>query len=65
MTSRSSGLITGLLLGIAHIEKGFGSMLIVGLAGLVGWLVGKVLGGELDVNDYLSGERFRRQRGRR
>lgn len=65
MTPRSTGLVTGLVLGIAQIEKGFGAMLIVALAGLVGWLAGRVMGGELDVNDYLSGERFRRPRDRR
>jgi hypothetical protein len=56
------GLFVGLLLGITLVIDGFGSMLIVALLGAVGWLVGKVLEGEIDLTEYLSGSRARQRR---
>ncbi len=55
------GLFVGLLLGLAVIIEGFGAMLLVGLFGLIGYLVMKVVRGELDVNEYLGGFSSRRQ----
>lgn len=55
------GLFVGLLLGLAVIIEGFGAMLLVGLFGLIGYLVMKVVRGELDVNEYLGGLSSRRQ----
>lgn len=54
MRTSAVGLITGLLLGLALVLDGFGSMLIVALLGLIGWIVARVLEGELDLGQYLS-----------
>jgi hypothetical protein len=52
--------ITGLVLGIALVFGNFGDMLIVGLFGLIGYVIAKVLEGELDVQGWLTRSRFRR-----
>lgn len=56
------GLMVGLTLGIVAVFGSFASMLVVALAGLVGWVVGRVLQGELDLSEYVTGSRFRRSR---
>ena len=52
--------ITGLVLGLALVCGNFGDMLIVGLFGLIGYVIAKVLDGELDVQGWLARSRFRR-----
>ncbi len=49
------GLFVGLLLGIALAFDGFGSMLIVAFCGAVGYVVMKVVAGEIDLTPYLGG----------
>lgn len=49
------GLFVGLLLGLALAFDGFGSMLIVAFCGAVGYLVMKVVQGEIDITPYLGG----------
>jgi len=49
------GLFVGLLLGLALAFDGFGSMLIVAFCGAVGYLVMKVVQGEIDLTSYLGG----------
>ena len=49
------GLFVGLLLGLALAFDGFGSMLIVAFCGAVGWVVMKVVQGEIDLTPYLGG----------
>lgn len=56
------GLFVGLILGFTLVIDGFGSMLIVALIGAIGWVVGKVLEGEIDLTEYLSGSRARGRR---
>lgn len=51
------GLFVGLLLGLALAFDGFGSMLIVAFCGAVGYVVMKVLQGEIDLTPYLGGNR--------
>jgi hypothetical protein len=51
------GLFVGILLGFALILEEFGAMLIVALLGIVGFIVGRVLAGELDLTQYLGGRR--------
>ncbi|MBW3610387.1 MAG: hypothetical protein M3N37_09670 [Actinomycetota bacterium] len=53
------GLFTGLLLGLTLVLTDFGDMLIVALFGAGGYLVMKVVEGELDLSDVM--ERARRQ----
>ena len=55
------GLFVGLLLGLALVLEGFGEMLIVALCGAVGFLVMKVVEGEIDVTDYLGGRNRKQQ----
>ena len=49
------GLFVGLILGLALAFDGFGSMLIVAFCGAVGYLVMKVVQGEIDLTPYLGG----------
>ena len=55
MTRTTVGLFVGLILGLALVVDGFGSMLIVGLFGAIGYVVMKVVEGELDLTRYLGG----------
>jgi len=52
--------ISGLVLGLALVFGSFGDMLIVGLFGLIGYVIAKVLDGDLDVQGWLSRGRYRR-----
>ncbi|WP_425953468.1 hypothetical protein [Xylanimonas sp. McL0601] len=54
------GLFTGLLLGIAWVVGGFYAFLGTAALGLLGFVVGKVVAGELDLTRYLGGGRDRR-----
>lgn len=57
MTRTTLGTITGLALGLALAFGGFGPMLIVALFGAVGYIVAKVLDGDIDLSRYVSGQR--------
>jgi uncharacterized membrane protein len=54
MTRTILGTIIGLALGLALAFGSFGQMLIVALFAAVGFVVGKVLEGDLDLSPYLS-----------
>lgn len=49
--------VTGLILGLALVFGDFGDMLIVALFGAIGYGIGKILDGELDVAGWLSRNR--------
>jgi hypothetical protein len=51
------GILIGLALGLAVAFGNFGDMLIVALFGVVGFVVAKVLEGDLDLGPYLSRRR--------
>lgn len=53
------GLFVGLILGLALVLEGFGEMLIVAFFGALGFLIMKVVEGEIDVTDYLGGKNRR------
>jgi uncharacterized membrane protein YjjP (DUF1212 family) len=54
------GLVVGIALGFAGYFGGFGAFVIVAALGLIGFLVGRYLEGDLDPGDF-----FRpRERGR-
>ncbi|MCW2530217.1 MAG: hypothetical protein JWM76_5077 [Pseudonocardiales bacterium] len=57
MTRTYMGILTGLLLGLALVLGSFGDMLIVALFAIIGYVVAKVLDGDLDLSQYLSGRR--------
>ena len=54
MNGTQIGLILGALLGLALILEGFGDMLIVALFSLIGWVVARVLQGELDIGELIE-----------
>jgi hypothetical protein len=58
----TTGLFTGLILGLALIVGSFGDMLIVALFGIIGVVVVKVLEGDIDLGDL--GNRRSEGRGR-
>jgi len=60
MTHTTLGIVIGLALGLALAFGSFGQMLIVALFAVIGFVVAKVLEGDLDLGPYLS----RRREGR-
>lgn len=55
MPPTTVGLFTGLLLGLAWVVGGFEAFVGTAVLGLVGFVVGKVISGELDLTRYLGG----------
>jgi hypothetical protein len=51
---RMSGLLVGFTLGIVWMWLGFGAALLVGLLGLLGWVVGSVVANAAAGNVNLS-----------
>jgi hypothetical protein len=64
MQTTTVGLFVGLILGLALAIEGFGAMLIVAFVGALGYLIAKVLEGELDLSEYV-GASTNRSRSRR
>lgn len=62
MRSSQVGILVGAILGLTLVLKNFGDMLVVGLVALVGWVVARVLEGDLDLTDFLGGGRSRTSR---
>jgi ABC-type sulfate transport system permease component len=60
MTRSTVGILVGLALGFALAFGNFGQMLIVALFALVGFVVAKILDGDLDLSQYVSGRRTSR-----
>jgi hypothetical protein len=54
MTRTVFGTFVGLALGFAVIFGSFGDMLVVALFGAIGFVVAKVVEGELDLSRYMS-----------
>jgi hypothetical protein len=59
MNRTALATVTGLILGLALVFGNFGDMLIVALLGAIGYVIAKVLNGELDVPGWLSRSRNR------
>ena len=57
MTRTTLGAVIGLALGLALAFGSFGQMLIVALFAVIGFVVAKVLEGDLDLSPYLSRRR--------
>ena len=60
MTRSTLGTLVGLALGFALAFGSFGQMLIVALFAAVGFVVAKILDGDLDLSQYVSGRRSSR-----
>lgn len=57
MTRSTLGVLVGLALGFALAFGSFGQMLIVALFAAIGFVVAKILDGDLDLSQYVSGRR--------
>jgi len=57
MPRSTIGIFVGLLLGLAFVLGSFGDMLIVALFAVIGFVVAKVLDGDIDLSQYVSGRR--------
>jgi len=49
------GLLSGLVLGLAWASGGFEGFVITAALGIIGMVVGKVVAGDVDINQYFSG----------
>ncbi|MDH2413788.1 hypothetical protein [Nocardioides sp. CER19] len=49
------GLFCGLLLGLAWAMDGFAGLVLTAALGIIGFVVGKVIAGEVDLNQYFGG----------
>ncbi len=49
------GLIAGLALGLAWTIDGLEGLLVTAVLGVVGFIIGRVVAGELDLTPYLGG----------
>ena len=54
MTPSALGLIVGTLLGIVAAVGDFGDVAIAVLLGALGYLIGKVVTGDIDLASYIS-----------
>jgi hypothetical protein len=57
MTRTAFGTVIGLTLGLVVVFGNFGLMLVVALFGIIGFVVARVLEGELDLGAYLPRRR--------
>jgi hypothetical protein len=55
------GIFIGLILGLALVLASFGEMLVVALAGGIGYLVMRVVDGDLDIGEFLNRNQQRRR----
>jgi hypothetical protein len=62
VTAKMFATLIAVLLGIAFAFGGFGDLAEVVLFGLAGWLVAKVIEGDIDVIDYLYSKTSARRR---
>jgi uncharacterized membrane protein YeaQ/YmgE (transglycosylase-associated protein family) len=49
------GLISGLILGLAWISGGFEGLVVTAALGIIGLVVGRVVAGDVDLNQYFGG----------
>ena len=59
MNATQTGLLAGLVLGVAAAFGGFVAFLIVLVLGAIGLIIGRVLDGQLDLNAVLGRGRDR------
>ncbi|MEU4153922.1 hypothetical protein [Streptomyces sp. NPDC026659] len=64
MSMAVAGMIAGLALGFAGYFGGFGAFLLVAALGAVGFVVGRVLDGDLEPGDFFRARDGRRDRRR-
>jgi uncharacterized membrane protein YeaQ/YmgE (transglycosylase-associated protein family) len=49
------GLFCGLLLGLAWATAEFEGLVVTAALGIIGFVIGKVIAGEVDLNQYFGG----------
>ena len=49
------GLLCGLLLGLAWTMGGFEGLVVTAALGIIGFVLGKVIAGDVDLNQYFGG----------
>jgi uncharacterized membrane protein YeaQ/YmgE (transglycosylase-associated protein family) len=49
------GLISGLILGLAWVSGGFEGLVVTAALGIIGLVVGRVVAGDVDLNQYFGG----------
>ena len=54
-STSTTGLYVVLLLGLAWAVTGFGGFLLTAGLGAVGFVIGKIVSGQLDLTPYLGG----------
>jgi len=59
MTWTHTGLLAGLILGAAFAIDGFSALFLALLVGVIGFVAGRVLDGELDVGELIGRGRDR------
>jgi len=59
MSRTTMGLLVGLALGLAIAIDGFSGFLVTAVTATIGYLVGKVLDGDLDLSPYYGAGRRR------
>jgi hypothetical protein len=57
MSRTTLGTLVGLVLGLVIAFGTFGQMLIVALFGLIGFVIAKIVAGEVDLSPYVNGRR--------
>ena len=60
MTTTTKGMAIGVVLALTAVAFGFWPMILVAVAIVIGWGVGRVLAGELDVKGLTDALRGRR-----
>jgi hypothetical protein len=61
MAPTVTGLFVGLILGLALIVGNFGEMLIVALFGAIGFVIMKIVEGEIDLGELANRQSARRR----
>ncbi len=59
MNATHTGLLAGLILGAAWAIDGFGALFVALILGLLGFVAGRVLDGELDLGELIGRGRDR------
>ncbi len=55
MPPTAIGMFAGLLLGLAWVIGGFDAFVGTAVLGVIGFVIGKVVAGQLDLTKYLGG----------
>jgi uncharacterized membrane protein len=60
MSARVIGIIVGLVLGIVWMSLGFGAAVLTGILAFVGWLIGGIVEGRINIAEVWNDLQGRR-----